>query len=53
MKYMFVCVFVVKRCMLIVNYVYHLTSLRAEWPATSYTVVEMQYCYKRTYAQPN
>ncbi len=39
---MYVCVFVVKRSTLIVNYVYHLTSPLSRVAATSYTIVEMQ-----------
>ncbi len=39
---MYVCVFVVQRSTLIVNYVYHLTSPPSRAAATSYTIVEMQ-----------
>ncbi len=39
---MYVCVFVVKRSTLIVNYVYHSTSPPSQVDATSYTIVEMQ-----------
>ncbi len=39
---MYVCVFVVKRSTLIVNYVYHWTSPLSQVAATSYTIVEIQ-----------
>ncbi len=51
-KYMYVCVFVVKRSTLIANYVYHLISLPSRVAATSYTIVEMQLPFLVLWGRP-